>query len=197
MRINHKIMSEILNNHNQITTRQVSELGISRQTLSMYVKENLLVRARRGTYILPDSIHDDMYTLSLRSENIVFSHESALFLNGLSDRTPFCHYITLPSGATVPHSIRNECQTFFIKPSLFTVGLTEIKTPLGSMVKCYNAERTVCDMLRSKRRFEIETVVSAVKNYVKGDSVNFKRLYEYSTLFKVEGLLRNYLEVLQ
>ena len=96
MTINQKIMSEILNNHNQITTRQVSELGISRQTLSMYVKENLLVRTRRGTYILPDSIHDDMYTLSLRSENIVFSHESALFLNGLSDRTPFCHYITLP-----------------------------------------------------------------------------------------------------
>ena len=75
--------------------------------------------------------------------------------------------------------------------------MTEIKTPLGSMVKCYNAERTVCDMLRSKRRFEIETVVRAVKNYVKGDSVNYKRLYEYSMLFKVERLLRNYLEVLQ
>ena len=32
--------------------------------------------------------YDDMYTLILRSKNIVFSHESALFLNGLSGVLP-------------------------------------------------------------------------------------------------------------
>jgi len=48
-----------------------------------------------GIYILPDSIHDDMYTLMLRSKHIIFSRESALFLNRLSERTPFMHSITL------------------------------------------------------------------------------------------------------
>ena len=72
MEINQVIMKEIQKNNNMITTAQVVALGFSRALLSKYVKEGLLERGRQGVYILPDSVHDDMYTLMLRSEKIVF-----------------------------------------------------------------------------------------------------------------------------
>ena len=53
---------------------------------SSYVRDGLLVRLRHGVYSLPTSIEDDLYTLTLSSPKIVVSHESALFLNGLSER---------------------------------------------------------------------------------------------------------------
>ena len=88
MNINQTIYDEIKKNNNMITTSQVLSLGYSKQLLTNYVKEGLLERCRHGVYTLPNAVHDDMYTLMLRSEKIVFSHDTALFLNGLSERTP-------------------------------------------------------------------------------------------------------------
>lgn len=75
------IMKEIQQNNNTITTSQITKLGFSRTLLSKYVQEGLLERSRQGVYILPYSVHDDMYTMMLRSEKIIFSHDTALFLN--------------------------------------------------------------------------------------------------------------------
>lgn len=94
-RINPLIMKSLVENNNMITTAEVLSPGFSKQLLLKYIRAGLLERVRHGIYILPDSIHDDMYTLMLRSKHIIFSHESALFLNRLSKRTPFLHSITL------------------------------------------------------------------------------------------------------
>lgn len=79
MEINPTILETIKNNNNMITTAQVIDLGFTRALLSRYVKEGLLERERQGVYILTDSIHDDMYTLMLRTDKIIFSHDTALF----------------------------------------------------------------------------------------------------------------------
>lgn len=196
MRLNQKIYDEIKKNNNMITTSQVIALGYSKTLLSKYVKEGALERSRHGVYILPDSAHDDMYTLSLRSDRIIFSHDTALFLNGLSDRTPFTHSVTIPSNTTLPSSIRDECTCYYIKPELHSVGLTEKKTTFGNTVKCYNAERTVCDMLRSRSRLDEETVVSAIKNYSAYQDKDLNLLASYAKQFRISGELKRYMEVL-
>lgn len=38
---------------------------------------------------------------------------------------------------------------------------------MGNIVHCYDTERTICDILRSRNRIDEETVISAVKNYAK------------------------------
>lgn len=89
MIINPIIYKEMKLNNNIITTKRAIELGFSKALLPKYEREGLIERIRQGIYILPESVHDDMYTLMLRSENIIFSHETALFLLELTDRTPF------------------------------------------------------------------------------------------------------------
>lgn len=39
------------------------------------------------------------------------------------------------------------------------------KTTFGNQVRCYNAERSICDMLRSRNRMDEETVISSLKKY--------------------------------
>lgn len=194
--INPIILDALMKNNNMVTTAQVRELGFSKQTLNNYVKAGLLERIRQGLYIVPDAVHDDMYTLMLRSESIVFSHESALFLHGLSDRTPFMHAITMPSNKAVPGSIKDECICFYIKPSWHKVGLTEKMTTFGNVVRCYDVERTICDFLRTRNRCDEETVISAVKNYATYDKKDLNRLAAYAERFKVSEELRKYMEVL-
>jgi len=196
MEINSLILEEIKKNNNVITTAKVVELGFSRYLLAKYEKEGLLERERQGVYILPDSVHDDMYTLTLRSDKIIFSHDTALFLNGLSDRTPFIHSVTIPNNTRVSKIIKEECTCYYIKPELHQLGVCTRKTTFGNAVRCYNAERTICDVFRSRSRLDEETVISAIKNYAASTDKDLNLLAEYASHFGVEKILKRYLEVL-
>ncbi|HOT60617.1 MAG TPA: AbiEi antitoxin N-terminal domain-containing protein [Spirochaetales bacterium] len=196
MNINSEILQQMKKNNNVITTSQVMQLGYSKALLTKYVKAGLLERSRHGVYSLPDAVNDDMYALMLRSSKIIFSHDTALFLNGLSERTPFRHTVTIPSDSALPASIKGECNCFYIKPELHRLGMIEKKTTFGNNVRCYNMERTICDFLRSRNRCDEETLISAVKNYAVSKDKNLSVLSEYAKRLRVEKSLKHYLEVL-
>ena len=196
MNINSEILQQMKKNNNVITTSQVMQLGYSKALLTKYVKAGLLERSRHGVYSLPDAVNDDMYALMLRSSKIIFSHDTALFLNGLSERTPFRHTVTIPSDSALPASIKGECNCFYIKPELHRLGMIEKKTTFGNNVRCYNMERTICDFLRSRNRCDEETLISAVKNYAVFKDKNLSVLSEYAKRLRVEKSLKHYLEVL-
>ena len=101
-----------------------SKAGISRQTLNNYVRSGKIERVGSGIYMLPDTIEDDMYAVSLHSKWGIFSHDTALFLNHLAERTPFMHSITIPSNASVPKSVKQQCNCHYIKPELYLLGAT-------------------------------------------------------------------------
>ena len=147
-------------NSDTITASRVPALGPSKQTLIDRVKAGLPERVRHGVCMLPDAAHDDMYTLMLRPDSIVFFHESALFLHGLSGRTPFIHAITMPGSKAVPGSIRDECACFCVRPSWHRIGLTERQDTFGNAVPCNDAERTIRHLLRIRDRCDDETVTA-------------------------------------
>lgn len=196
MKINSEVLKAIKKNNDLITTSQILELGFSKSLLTKYVTSGLLIRISHGNYSLPDAVNDDMHSLMLRSSKIIFSHETALFLCGFSDRTPFQHSVTIPSNSTLPASIKDECICFYIKPVLHTLGMIEKETTFGNTVRCYNIERTICDLLRSRNRCDEETVISALKNYVAYNGKNLNLLAKYAKLLRVEKVLRRYMEVL-
>ena len=191
-----QIEDKMKSNNYVLSTQQLLSLGISKTTLTNYVREGLLERCGHGYYTMPDSIEDDMYLVMLRSKHIIFSHETALFLNGLSERTPFIHTITIPSNAAIPSTIKDQCKCYYIKPELHEVGLIEKSTTFGNNVRCYDAERTLCDILRSRNRMDEEIVIAAIKNYSEYNDKNLQKLGEYAELFRVSKQVRHYMEVL-
>jgi len=179
-----------------ISTKQVQDLGISRQTLTNYVRAGAIERVGSGIYILPDMIEDDMYALTLHSKWIIFSHDTALFLNHLAERTPFAHSVTIPSNASVPKNLKLQCNSHYIKPELYLLGATVRKTTFGHEVPCYDAERTICDLFRSRSRYSVELISDAVKAYANCTEKDLNRLSEYAEQFHIMKALKPYLEVL-
>lgn len=196
MNINAAIREALEENDNMITTTQIRSMGYSRQLLTKYVKAGILERCRHGVYMLPETVHDDMYTLMMRSDDIIFSHDTALFLNGLSERTPFQHTVTLPSNKRLPRSLEDECVCFYVKPELHHVGVIECKTTFGHVVRCYNPERTICDFLRSRSRCDEEMVIDAIKKYAAYEKKDLNLLSLYAAQFRVTREARRYMEVL-
>ncbi|MGN0604346.1 MAG: hypothetical protein ACI4I2_10220 [Oscillospiraceae bacterium] len=179
-----------------IETKIAAQHGISKAMLYKLCKEDRIHRIVKGQYILPDDIQDELLSISRRSENIIFSHETALYLHGISDRTPFEHTVTAPSGCIPSAAIKSECKVYYIKPELFELGKTELKTPSGNFVQCYDLERTVCDVIRSRNKLGTETFLSALKLYAASSKKDLNKLSSYAKKLRVSNVLRQYLEVL-
>ena len=70
------------------------------------------------------------------------------------------------------------------------------QTPFGHTVPAYDMERTICDLLRCRSSMEMQIFQGALKMYARRKEKNLRRLMQYARLFRVEKILRQYLEVL-
>ena len=179
-----------------IETRKAAEHGISKAMLYKLCKEEKIYRIVKGQYILPDDMQDELLSISKRSRNIIFSHETALFLHGISDRTPFEHTVTAPSDCIPSAAIKSECKVYYIKPELFELGKTSLKTPAGNEVPAYDLERTICDVIRGRNKLGTETFLAALKLYAASPKKDLNKLHAYAIKMRVANILRQYLEVL-
>ncbi|HRR35701.1 MAG TPA: abortive phage infection protein, partial [Clostridia bacterium] len=75
-------------------------------------------------------------------------------------------------------------------------GLYEKVNTFGNIVRCYDPERTICDILRSRSRLDEETVLSAIKNYASFGGKDLNKLGNFAEAFRVSKSLRIYLDVL-
>ena len=62
-----------------IETKIAAQHGISKAMLYKLWKEDRIHRIVKGQYILPDDMEDELLSISKRSTQIIFSHETALF----------------------------------------------------------------------------------------------------------------------
>lgn len=179
-----------------IQTKIAAERGISKNTLYKLCCEDKIERIANGQYVLANELEDEFLSISNRSTKIIFSHESALYLHGISDRTPFEHSITVPSNNVPSKIIKNECKVYYIKQELFELGKTFLKTPAGNEVPAYDLERTICDVVRSRNKIGTETFLAALKMYAVNPKKDLNKLNVYAKQMRVINVLRQYLEVL-
>ena len=192
-----KIIDTIIKKNNGVLrTADAVNAGISRTTLGVLTKNGRLERIAQGQYILPDDMPDELFLLQQRSSKIVFSHETALFLHDMAERTPLSHSLTVPSNFKLSPTLSEGCKTYYVKPEFHSLGLCSVKSKMGNDVTAYDAERTICDILRSRSRVDGQILAVAMKNYAVRKNQDWNKLREYADLFRVTKLLRQYLEVL-
>jgi len=189
-------LSAIAAENGIITNRSAEALGVSRSVLYKLNKDGKIQRIAQGQYVIADDLQDELFSLCVRSTNIILSHETALWLHGISDRTPFVHSVTAPSGKMPTKSIQKSCKVYYIKPELFTMGRTVIQSPSGHEVVAYDLERTICDCVRSRSKIGTETFLAALKAYASRRDKNLNLLFSYAEKMRISTILRKYLEVL-
>ena len=71
-----------------ITAEQVTDAGVHRSVLKEFVDDGNLYRFGRGLYVCSNTWEDDFYLLQRKYKRGIYSHDTALYLLGYSDRTP-------------------------------------------------------------------------------------------------------------
>lgn len=166
-------------NNGYITSKQITELGIHRVYLNIMKKQGIIEKVARGVYIDSNKIEDIFYVLSIRVPNIVFSHMTALYLHGLSIKAPSKEYDITVCNNYFNYMIKDH-NVFYVSKSIYNLGIIEVKTAMGNSVKAYDIERCICDIIRSKKRMDIEHVKYSVREYLKRKDKDLVKLSKYA-----------------
>lgn len=191
-----KVRLILKDNNGILLTSDLTKLGIARTYLSILEKQGEIQRTARGVYATPDSLVDEMLELQARYKTTIFSHETALYLWDLTDRTPLRYSVTVPTGYNATLLKENGTKVFFVKQDLHLLGLAMMKSPHGNEVKSYNLERTICDVVRSRNQIDVQFMVEALKRYVGRKDKNIDLLYGYAEQLRIQKIIRAYIEVL-
>jgi predicted transcriptional regulator of viral defense system len=182
--------------HGTLLTSDLAELNIPRTYLSILERNGEIERVTRGIYKVVASIDDELLSFQSRYKSSIYSHETALYLHDLTDRTPLYYSISVPTGY---HSISlNESghKIFYVNRKLFDLGVILMKSPHGNEIKTTNLERTITDVLRSRNQIDVQLVNEAIKRYVRKKERNVDLLYSYAKQFRIQKIVRNFIEVL-
>lgn len=191
-----KTPEEIVDDSGILLTKNAIEAGISKHALYNFIRDNGFEKAAHGVYASPETWEDENYILSLRCPQGVLSHDEALYYHGLTDREPLQKTITIYTGYGTSRMVSDGIKVFTVKKELLDIGKEIVKTSYGHDIPLYNRERTICDLIRSRNRFEIQDFQTALKTYIMGKNKNLNRLMEYAKLFHVDKKIREYMEVL-
>lgn len=177
-------------------TSDLAQFNIPRTYLSILEKNKEIERVARGVYKAPSLLEDEMYIFQAVYKSSFYSHETALFLHDLTDRSPLYYSVSLPVGYHSAALNKSGHKVFYVNRNLCYLGVVTMQSPHGNEIRVAGLERTICDVARSRNQLDVQFVNHALKRYVLKREKNINLLYAYAKSFRVEKTIRQYIEVL-
>ena len=189
-------IENLVDESGMITTKDIVRAKQSKTDYYNFLKEKGFEQVARGIYASKDSWVDPLLIVHIRCPNAVVSHDVALHYYGLIDREPSVPTITIYSGYNTTRLKASGYKVFFVKREYLNIGKENVVDFDGNTIPMYDLERTMCDLVRNRNSFEINDFNSALKAYSRKKEKNLTKLFEYAKIFRVERLMRTYMEVL-
>src|SRR5574344_251068 len=79
--------------------------------------------------------------------------------------------------------------------NILDLGLTKVRTPYGHIVKSYDKERCICDIIKYRNKLDVEQVKKSVKMYVKDKTKNLNNLSNYSKKMGIYNEVTEYISM--
>lgn len=183
-------------NNGYMFTAQVEKVGISRTYLAKFVRENNMEKVAKGIYISSDTWLDELYVLQICNPKIIYSGVTALYLQGMIDReyTDIC--VTVPPKFNQTRLRSKGVIVHQEKFEMYQLGIAEIQTNYGNVVRTYDKERCICDIIKNRGNIEIQQFQTAMKTFMHDKTKNMSRLMLYGERLKIRDEIMKYVEVM-
>lgn len=193
---NIEIITKLMNcNNGYITSKLITELGIHRMYLNLMVENNIIEKVGNGIYLDVTKYPDNYYILNINYQKTIYSHMTALYFHGLSIKAPDSNLdITVPKKYNVKELKKHN--VFYVNDDIYNLGLTEVETPMGNKVRCYDIERCICDIIRFKNRMDIEHVKYSVRQYIKRKDKDLVKLSKYADVLGNKNEIMNFISMM-
>lgn len=195
MEYENKILNLFKNGY--LTTKDVNDNNIPRTYLTKLIKENKIERVSRGVYIKKNALVDEFVVLQNKSKYAIYSNTTALYLHGFSNRIPIRYDITIKSGYKGSLQKEDNVNLFYTKNELLDLGVIKYKLDSGNIIRVYDLDKTICDIIKNKKKIDAEIFNKAIREYFYSKKKNTLKLYEYAKKMNIYNKVRDTFEVLQ
>ena len=182
-------------NNGYLTTKDVTDNNIPRTYLTKLIKKNKIERVSRGVYIKKNVLVDEFVILQSKSKYAIYSNTTALYLHGLSNRIPIRYDITVKSGYKGSLQKEKNVNLFYTKKELLELGVTDYKLDSGNIIRVYDLDKTICDIIKNKKKIDAEIFNKAIREYFYSKKKNTLKLYEYAKKMNIYNKVRDTFEV--
>ena len=86
---------------------------------------------------------------------------------------------------------------FYTKKELLDLGVINYKLDSGNVIRVYDLDKTICDIIKNKKKIDAEIFNKAIREYFYSKKKNTLKLYEYAKKMNIYNKVRNTFEVLQ
>ncbi|WP_161879380.1 type IV toxin-antitoxin system AbiEi family antitoxin domain-containing protein [Alkalibacterium sp. MB6] len=188
-------IQDYLEKNKYFEAKEANKYGISNERLHLLEEQGKIERVDHGIYVGSHQEIDMLYVYQ-RRRNIIYSHETALYLHDLTDRDPLNYSVSVSRGYNSRKLKELGFDVYYVKKELYQLGEIEIETIFGNKVKVYSMERTLCDIVRSQSRMDKSVIIDAFKTYSHRKNKDLHTLMDLAKRFKVTNQIKQYLEVL-
>lgn len=134
--------------------------------------------------------------MQVRSSAVIYSGEMALFLHGLLDREFSEISVTVPSGYNASHLKTDNVQVHYALKETYELGVCEVVSSSGNMVRVYDKERCICNLIMERKKVEMQNFQTAMKEYMSLKDKRTSGLIEYAKKLGIRDEVMKYVEVL-
>ncbi len=193
MKYRNKILNLFKNGY--LTTKDVNDNNIPRFYLTKLIKEGKIERVSRGIYIKKNDLVDEFVILQSKSKNAIYSNTTALYLHGFSNRIPIKYDITINNGYNGSLQKEDNVNLFYTKRELLELGVINYKLDSGNIIRVYDLDKTICDIIKNKKKIDAEIFNKAIREYFYSKNKNTLKLYEYAKKMNIYNKVRDTFEV--
>ena len=134
--------------------------------------------------------------MQVRNSVVIFSRETALFLHGLIDREYSEICVTVPTGYNASHLKNGNEQVRYASKKIYDLGVCEVASGSGNMVKVYDKERSICILIMERNKTEVQNFQTAIREYMSSKDRQLTRLIAYAEKLGIRDEVMKYVEVL-
>jgi hypothetical protein len=82
-----------------------------------------------------------------------------------------------------------------VQPAVLDLGKINVQSPQGKTISIYNAERTLCDIIKDKKNTDMQLFSDAINFYFDSKRKNVRQLFQYAKILGIEDKVHTYTEV--
>ena len=180
------------------TVQELLDLGFSYYRIHKLVEEGILIKQSKKLYENASFAGEesDFSTVAAYIPNGVFCMMTAARYYGLTTYLPDAVDIAIERDkkvSTMPSW--PEISVWYFPKERYSCGIVEV-TDSSGVIKIYDIEKTVVDILYYRNKIGIEETKEVLKSYIAKSDRDLNKLHRYADRLGCKSILGTYLEVL-
>ncbi|MBE2207174.1 MAG: type IV toxin-antitoxin system AbiEi family antitoxin domain-containing protein [Saprospiraceae bacterium] len=177
-------------------TADVLAAGIHFSQLKKLEEAGVITKIKRGHYRWEGMAYwgGELPEIARLAPSGVFCLFTAAEYHNLTTYQPWQHHLAVERSMKVTGLPAGRVKMHYWSGPLLEFGIEIIQTE-GGPIRLTDAARTVCDLVKYRNKTGMDTMLEAIRAYLRRKDKNLTLLLEYARRLRVEKVIRPYLEM--